>query len=329
MAVNLPPHYHDAEMEYKKAQTREAKLAALQKMWVILPKHKASEKVQAQLKSKISELTDEIEVAQSTAKKSPTSIKIPRQGAGQVVLVGSPNSGRSSLLKKLTKANPEVALYPFTTREPVPGMMEFEDVRMQIIELPPITADFYETYVTDFTRGADGVALVVDMADDDGPFSAETVIEQLQKRRRVLVDKPPEGDDDPTVYHIKTLVVANKMDAEGAGDRLEIFKEMLGNRFRILEVSAETGAGIDTLKAELYALLGVMRIYSKLPGKPADMTAPFTIPIGGTVLDFAEKVHTDLAENLKSAKVWGSARFDGMSVTKDHVLADKDVVELS
>lgn len=329
MAVNLPPQYHDAEAEYKKAQTPEAKLVALRKMWVILPKHKASEKVQSQLKTKISELTDEIEVAQSTVKKSPTSIKIPRQGAGQIVLVGSPNSGRSSLLRKLTKATPEVALYPFTTREPVPGMMDFEDVRVQLIELPPITADFYENYVTDFTRGADGVALVVDMGDDDGPFAAEVVIDQLKKRRRILVDQLPEVDDDPSVYHIKTVVVANKMDVEGAKDRLEIFKEMMGNRFRIIEVSAETGQGLDQLKAELYRLLGVIRIYSKLPGKPADMTAPFTIPIGGTVLDFAEKVHSELAENLKSAKVWGSARFDGMSVTKDHVLQDKDIVELS
>lgn len=329
MAVNLPPQYHDAEAEYKKAQTPEAKLVALRKMWVILPKHKASEKVQSQLKTKISELTDEIEVAQSTVKKSPTSIKIPRQGAGQVVLVGSPNSGRSSLLRKLTKATPEVALYPFTTREPVPGMMDHEDVRVQLIELPPITADFYENYVTDFTRGADGVALVVDMGDDDGPFAAEVVIDQLKKRRRILVDQLPEVDDDPSVYHIKTVVVANKMDAAGAKDRLEIFKEMMGNRFRIIEVSAETGQGLDLLKSELYRLLGVIRIYSKLPGKPADMTAPFTIPIGGTVLDFAEKVHSELAENLKSAKVWGSARFDGMSVTKDHVLQDKDIVELS
>ncbi|MCX7663958.1 MAG: 50S ribosome-binding GTPase [Gemmataceae bacterium] len=329
MAVNLPPQYHDAEAEYKKAQTPEAKLVALRKMWVILPKHKASEKVQSQLKTKISELTDEIEVAQSTVKKSPTSIKIPRQGAGQIVLVGSPNSGRSSLLRKLTKATPEVALYPFTTREPVPGMMDFEDVRVQLIELPPITADFYENYVTDFTRGADGVALVVDMGDDDGPFAAEVVIDQLKKRRRILVDQLPEVDEDPSVYHIKTVVVANKMDVEGAKERLEIFKEMMGNRFRIIEVSAETGQGLDQLKAELYRLLGVIRIYSKLPGKPADMTAPFTIPIGGTVLDFAEKVHSELAENLKSAKVWGSARFDGMSVTKDHVLQDKDIVELS
>src|SRR4051795_705141 len=99
MAVNLPPQYHDAEARYKKAQTPEEKLAALREMWVILPKHKASEKVQADLKTRISELTDEIEHArQGTKKAAPGVHKVPRQGAGQVVLLGPPNAGKSRLI---------------------------------------------------------------------------------------------------------------------------------------------------------------------------------------------------------------------------------------
>ena len=137
MAVNLPPQYHDAEAEYKKAQTPEDKLAALKKMWVILPKHKASEKVQAQLKTKISELNDQIEHARAHPKKQQAGFKIPKQGAGTYVFLGAPNAGKSRLLRALTKATPEVAAYPFTTREPVPGMMEWEDVRLQLIDLPP------------------------------------------------------------------------------------------------------------------------------------------------------------------------------------------------
>jgi uncharacterized protein len=70
-------------------------------------------------------------------------------------------------------------------------------------------------------------------------------------------------------------------------------------------------------------------VYGKQPGKQADMTAPFTVPIGATVLDFAEQVHSELAEGLKSAKVWGSAQFDGQTVKRDHVLHERDVVELS
>jgi uncharacterized protein len=329
MAVNLPPQYHDAEAEYKKARTPDEKLAALKKMWVILPKHKASEKVQAILKTKISEVTDEVEAVKAGPKKAAASYKIPRQGAGTIVFLGGPNAGKSSLLRKLTKATPEVAPYPFTTREPVPGMMDWEDVRVQLIDLPPITADFYEPYVTDFIRTADAALLVIDLGDDDGPFAAETVLERLTERKLHLVGSPPEGEDDPTVFHVRTLLVANKVDADGAADRLDILREMIGDRLPILPVSAERGDGMDELRTRLFRLLNVIRIYAKPPGKPADMTAPFTISEGGTVLDFAEKVHSDLAESLKAAKVWGSAQFDGQTVKRDHVLRDKDVVELS
>src|SRR5215212_5580976 len=166
MAVNLPPQYHDAEAEYKRARTPEEKLAALKKMWVILPKHKASEKVQAILKTKISEVSDEVEAAKAGPKKATTGYKVPRQGAGTIVFLGGPNGGKSSLLRKLTKATPEVAPYPFTTREPVPGMMDWEDVRVQLIDMPPITADHYENFITDVTRHAHAAVLMLDLADD-------------------------------------------------------------------------------------------------------------------------------------------------------------------
>lgn len=329
MAVNLPPHYHDAEARYKKAKTAEDKLAALREMWVILPKHKASEKVQVILKTKISEVSDEIEQIKSGPKKgSPTSFKIPKQGAGQIVLLGPPNAGKSRLLTKLTKATPEVAPYPFTTREPVPGMMEWEDIRIQLIDLPPITADFYEPYITDFTRGADAAVLMLDLGDDDGPFALEPVIEKLKSHRRLLVGQIPEREDDPTVYYVKTLLVASKLDADGAADRLDIVREMFGSQFPIHPISAERGDGLEELKTLFWKMLGSIRIYGKMQGKPADMTAPFIVPIGGTMLDFAEKVHADFAEGLKSAKVWGSAAYDGQTVKRDHVLQDKDVVEL-
>jgi ribosome-interacting GTPase 1 len=328
MAVNLPPQYHDAEAEYKKARTPEEKLAALKKMWVILPKHKASEKVQAILKTKISEVTDELETAKAGPKKSAASYKIPHQGAGTIVFLGGPNAGKSSLLRKLTKATPEVAPYPFTTREPVPGMMDWEDVRVQLIDLPPITADFFEPHITDFARSANAAVLVVDVGDDDGPFAAETVMERLRERKIHLVGTPPEADDDPTVFHVRTLLVANKTDADGSTERLDILREMIADRLPILPVSADRGDGLAELRTRLFELLGVIRVYAKPPGKPADMTAPFTIHAGGTVLDFAEKVHSDLAEQLKSAKVWGSAQFDGQTVKRDHILMDRDVVEL-
>lgn len=329
MAVNLPPHYHDAEARYKKAQNPEDKLTALREMWVLLPKHKASEKVQADLKTKISELTDQIEHAKQGPKKAaPGTFKFPRQGAGTVVLVGPPNCGKSLLMTKVTKATPAVAPYPFTTREPVPGMMDYEDVRVQLIDLPPITADHYESFVTDVTRAADAAVLFLDLADDDGAAATVTAIERLKAARRELVPPGSPHPDDPAVYALPTILVANKGDDEAADIRLEIAREEFGTRFPLLVVSAEKGDGLDVLRKAVYDALGVMRIYTKQPGKPADMTAPFTPPVGATVAELAGKVHRDLEDAVKSARVWGHGVHDGQTVGRDHVLYDKDVVEL-
>src|SRR5436309_2289716 len=167
MAVNLTPQYMEAEEEYKKARTPEEKQEALKKMWALLPKHKASEKLQAQLKTRMSDVREAVE-AKKHAKKGGVSYKIPRQGAGQYVLLGAPNAGKSRLLTRLTRATPEVAPYPFTTREPHVGMMEWEDVKVQLVDLPPITADFMEGYLSSLVRSADAALLFVDLADDDG-----------------------------------------------------------------------------------------------------------------------------------------------------------------
>ena len=328
MAVNLPPQYHDAEARYKKGRTPDEKLAALREMWVILPKHKASEKVQADLKTKISELTDEIETAKAGPKKAaPGTYKIPKQGAGQVVFLGPPNAGKSQLLSKLTKATPTVAPYPFTTREPIPGMMDYEDVRVQLVDLPPITADAYEAFVTDITRSADAAVLFLDLSDDDGPAATLATLDRLKKARRELVAESS-ASDDPTTYQLKTLLVATKGDDAAADVRLELANESLGGRFPMLVVSAERGDGLEEFRKAVYDRLGVIRVYTKQPGKSADMGSPFTCQVGSTVEEFAGRVHKDFEAGLKSARVWGSGAFDGQTVGRDHVVKDKDVVEL-
>ncbi len=329
MAVNLTPQYHEAEAEYKKAQTAEDRLAALKKMWVEVPKHKASEKLQAELKKKISAAREELEDKQQKGgKKAGVSAKVPRQGAGQLVIVGPPNAGKSRLLTRLTRATPEVAPYPFTTREPHVGMMDWEDVKVQLIDTPPITADFMEGYLSSMVRSADAALLVVDLADDDAPFAAQAVLDRLAQAKTVLVGRNPDAIDDLTIEYVRTLMVANKTDADGAADRLEIVREMFGDRFPILALSAEQGAGLEELRTAAYRFLNMIRVYTKKPGKPADMTSPFTVPEGSTLLELATHVHREFEEKLKSARVWGTGVFDGQSVPRDHVLHDKDVVEL-
>jgi ribosome-interacting GTPase 1 len=328
MAVNLTPQYHEAEAEYKRAQTAEDRLDCLKKMWALVPKHKASEKLQAELKTKMSELKDEVEHERKSPKKGGVSYKIPRQGAGQVIILGAPNTGKSRLLTRLTRATPAVAPHPFTTREPSAGMMSWEDARVQLIDTPPITAEFMDGYVSSMVRAADGAVLMLDLADDDGPFAAEAILDRLREVKTVLAGTPPADSPDPTIHFTKTLIAANKLDAPGAGDRLEIVREIYAGRFPIVPLDSESGNGLEELRTAIYKMLNVIRVYSKRPGKPADMESPFTCPAGSTVLQFAETVHRDFAEKLKSARIWGTGVFDGQTVQRDHVLHDKDVVEL-
>jgi ribosome-interacting GTPase 1 len=328
MAANLTPQYLEAEAEYKKAHTAEDRLACLKKMYSLLPKHKASEKLQADLKTKISEAREEAERERKSPKKAGVSYKIPKQGAGQYVLVGGPNAGKSRLLSRLTRAAPEVAPYPFTTREPHAGMMDWEDVRVQLIDLPPITADYLEGYVSSMVRTADGAVLLVDLADDDGPFAAEAVLDRLAQTKTVLTGQPPAVNEDPSTEYIKTMLVGNKTDVPGAGERLEVIRELFGQRFPIQAISAEHGAGLEDLRQALYRFLNMIRVYTKQPGKPPDLTSPFTCPAGSTLVQMAALVHRDFAEGLKSARIWGTGVFEGQTVKRDHILNDKDIVEL-
>jgi len=309
MAVNATPQYKKAEEEYRRAQTAEQQIACLEKMLVLLPKHKASEKLQSDLKTRLKEARGEL-AAEKAAPKKVRTYQFPHQGAGQVVILGGPNAGKSRLLAELTSAKPEVAPYPFTTREPHPGMMAWEDVAVQLIDTPPITDTFFEPYLQNIVRSADVVLLCFDGSSDDAPDQTAEVIRQM------------------TQVRIKTLVVATHADDPGCADRLAFFDEMFPQRFEVQPVEFERAESIAQLRDRIYKMLNVIRVYTKAPGKPADRKSPFTIPAGGTVEDLAERIHKDLAVKLTHARIWGSGVHDGQSVGREHVLADRDLVEL-
>jgi ribosome-interacting GTPase 1 len=329
MPANLTPQYHKAEQAYRRAQTPEEELHSLEEMLREIPKHKGTDKLQAELKAKISAAKKDAEQAKKAGKKTSHAAKIPRQGAGRAVLIGGPNAGKSRILAGLTRATPEVAPYPFTTREPQPGMMPWEDVMVQLIDTPPITADVFDPGTLGLIRGSDLALLVVNLGDDEGITDLSAVLERLGQSKTRLASDSYLDEQDIGLSITKTLLVLNKIDLPEAEDRLALQKEFCPLTFPELRISAEQGTGMETLRAAIFSALDVVRVYTKLPTKKeADYDRPFTVKRGGTLLDVAEMVHRDLAANFKYARVWGSQVIGGSTMKGDYVVHDKDVVEI-
>lgn len=327
MAVNLTPQYHKAEAEYRRAQTPEDRVACLEEMLRLMPKHKASEHLQAELKTRLKDAKSEVE-AEKRAPKAGRTYRIPRQGAGTILLIGSPNAGKSRVLKELTNAEPVVADYPFTTHETMPGMMAWEDVNVQLIDTPPLSAAHLEPYVLNMVRSADAVGLCFNGSSDDAPEETAEVYSELAKRKTQLAAESGFADEDFSIIKVRTVLIVTRADDPGCDIRLELLRELMEIPFPIQKVEFDRAESREALRNCLYDALGLIRIYTKAPGKPADKKDPFTIPKGGTVEDLAAKVHRDLVESLKFAKIWGESARDGQSVGREHILADRDLVEL-
>lgn len=329
MAANLTPQYLKAEEEYRRAHTPEEELAALQVMLKEIPKHKASEKMQSDLKQKISKCKKEVEADKKKGASKGPSHSIPRQGAGTAAVIGGPNAGKSSLVAALTRATPEIGDYPFTTRAPTPGMMPFEDVMVQLIDTPPITADYFEPYLHGLIRGADLALLMLDLGSDDGLEQCQAVLDKLNGTKTRLAARTYLDEEDVGLSFTQTFLVANKIDDPDAAERYELFRELCPLEFAVHQISIKNSAGLEELRKAVYLALDVVRVYTKMPThKAADMARPFTIRRGQTVLEVAGQVHKDFVENFKFARVWGSNIHPGTQVKGDYVPSDKDVVEL-
>ena len=328
MPANLTPDYLAAEARFREADTTEDKLAALDEMYATIPKHKGTEKLQADIKRRISKLREKEKQAAKRSKR-PDEFHVVKQGAGQVVLLGPPNSGKSAIVDRLTGAAPEVADYPFTTRRPMPGMMEFEDISVQLVDVPPVSADYMARGVISLARNADSIALVLDASDDAILDHIEQISQELSKSKAVLVGEFSSRSDYPVgTVRKPTLVVANKIDLENSEGNLDVLREAYSDEFVVHGVSTETGEGLEELRRVIFDSLDIVRVYTKVPGKPPDRDKPFTIKKGSTLLDFAAVVHKDFVRSLRSAKAWGKNTLPGAQIGRDHVLEDGDVVEL-
>ncbi len=329
MPANLTPQYIDAEKKLRTAKTPQEKIEILEEMLALIPKHKGTEKLQAQHKSKLAKLREEI--AKQPSVKHGLSHIIPKQGAGQVIVIGAPNTGKSMLIKSLTGAEPEVGDYPFTTHVPAPYMMKFENVRVQLIDLPPLTSDIMESWQVELIKVADAALIVVDLSNAESPTLLESLIAKLKEKRVEFAAEdyvPPEEGPGPPQFKKRTLLVANKKDLDAGGDHLETLKFFFEGQLAILPVSSLLGEGLEELKKRIFSILHVIRVYSKAPGKKPDHNEPFVLKRGSTVIDMARAVHKDFAEKLAYARLWRGEEYTGQMINRDFSLEDEDVCEL-
>jgi len=324
MPANLTPEYEKAEQRYRQAASDEERLAALQQMLATIPKHKGTEKMQADLKRRLSQLR---RAGQKPApSKGPDPFHVPKSGAGQVALLGPPNTGKSSLLAATTHAAPKIADYPFSTTVPQPGIWQQDDLPIELVDTPPLTAEHVPTGLMGTVRNADVICLVVE-AGEAALEQAEMVRAVLRERGLVLrtLSRNHLNRADTTVR--PGLILVNKADADDPPVAAPL-RELYRGDLEVLCVSARTRRGLEEWFRRLWQLLAVIRVYSKAPGQPAQLQRPFLLPAGATVADLARQIHRDLPETMKFARLWGHGRFDGQPVPKTEVLQDRDIVEI-
>jgi ribosome-interacting GTPase 1 len=325
MPANLTPQYLEAEKNFRLAKTTLEKIACLEEMLAVIPKHKGTEHLQADLRTRLAALIRSLDVKSATRRLSMT---IEKVGAGQVAVIGLPNTGKSQIVASITNAAPAVAAYPFTTQTATPGMMTFENVQVQLIDTPPLSEHPPEWWLLNIIRRADALLIVVDLSQD-AVSQAEKVITKLNEKRIGLGQPKNEAIDskDAPVSFKKAIIVGNKADLDEGGRNFQALSSCYGARLPVIAISV-LGIGLDELKKQIFQVLDVIRVYTKEPGGRPDMAEPIILERGSTLEMAAASIHKSFAQRMKYARIWGSGKFDGVAVKRDHVLQDGDIIEL-
>lgn len=328
MPANLPPQYYELEREFKKETDPQEKLRLAKELLAIMPKHKGTDKLQADLKAKISKLKRQTDSGgrKHGAHHGDPHAHIEKQGAAQIVLIGPPNSGKSSLLDSLTNARPLIADYPYTTHEPLAGMMEFETVQFELVDTPPIAEDQLDNNVLSLVRQADLVALVVDVSNIGFEKRLGIIHDRLNEKRILLKSHVDEVGVEPGFCHKQTIIIAHKFRDENGEAGLQSIRRLYPG-YKIIPTSILDDDSLAEFKAAIFETLHIIRVYTKRVGHDVEYKDPIILPIGSTVEEAARAIHKDFAFKLQFAKIWGQGKFEGQRVKNNYILRDKDVVE--
>ena len=338
MPANLSPEYKAAEAAYRQATAPKERLERLREMLRTIPKHKGTEHLQADIKTRIRQLTEELAAGRKGGARSGPSHVVRPEGAAQLALLGPPNTGKSTLHDRLTGSRAAGGPYPFTTQLPQPGMLPYEDVHLQLVDLPPITAEYTAPWIVNALQPADAALLVVDVAAPDCLDRLSDLLAALASRKITLVpdwERPRtdaeggSGFEDPFAIRLPAALIAARADqSPNVEEEVEVLQELLDVRYPSMAVSARTGSGLEALAGWLFRTLEVVRVYTKAPGRPPDFSQPFTVRRGDTVYDVARMVHQEIADRFKFGRLWRNAAANGRQVGRDYRVADRDVLEL-
>ncbi len=297
MPINAGHEYFEAEKKYLAAQTLEEKIACLRELIRAAPKHKSSENLLSELKTRLKKFTEKAEKTASVGKGK----KGIRKEGFQIILVGLTNSGKSSILARLTNASPPVSSSVFTTYEPNIGTMNYEGVYAQIVDLPAVNSNNFDASLL---HTADCVLIVLENLEQYSSF-----------------DKKLERASGSKIF------VINKIDLLSESEFRRLEAQMRSKRLDFVLVSAINSKGIPELKRKIFEHMHVIRIYTKEPGK-APSSQPMVLPEGSSVKDVAESIYKGFSKQITETKLTGpSGKFSNQKVGLDHVLKDKDVLE--
>ncbi len=300
-STNQSPFYKKAEENFLKAETDEDRLYWLDEMIKECPKHKSSEKMLSNLKTRRIKLMEKIDRIKKSKKSSASKDSIKKSDM-QAVLIGFTNSGKSSLLKTLTNSTPIVSPVPFTTQHPIQGMLNYEGVQIQIIDQASLKNENFDIGIVNNT---DLLLIVV--------TSAEEIQEVLKFTER---------------SRAKKIIVFNKSDLHNEAEKRKISANLNSKKYNYILTSTLTGEGIKELKEKIFNSFERVRIYLKEPGKEPSKI-PMILKPGSTIKDVVEKISKQMLSTISEIHIWGpSSKFPNQKVGLNHLIKDKDIIEL-